>query len=105
MVMSKTSYSQPTYNLSSIKSAMSSVASLRITGSSRQTIQLLGFDDQDVVDAIQSIKNSDFHKTMPSNQMPTAPNQDVYKFSYNGVEIYAKFQNLAGFIVVSFKER
>lgn len=103
--MSNISFTQPTYNLSSIKAALCSVSSLRMTGSSRITATALGFDDQDVVDAIQAIKSTDFYKTMPPIKMPSSPNHDVYRFSFKGVEIYAKFQNLCGFIVVSFKER
>jgi len=103
--VSGTNFTQPTYDLSSIKAALSSVGSLRMTGSSRVTAVALGFDDQDIVNAIQSIKSSDFYKTMPSQKMPSSPNQDVYKFQFKGIDIYAKFQNLCGFIVVSFKEK
>lgn len=83
--------------------ALSDVNSLRITGSSRKGALELGFEDQDIVDAIQSIKTTDFYKTMPSQKIPGSANHDVYKFSFKGIGIYAKFQNLNGFIVVSFK--
>ncbi len=102
--MAGANFSQPTYNLSSIKKVLSSVDSLRMTGSSRATAFALGFEDQDIVDAIQSIQSTDFYKTMPSTAMPGSANHDVYKFSFKGIDIYAKFQNLNGFIVVSFKE-
>ncbi|MBM5096060.1 type II toxin-antitoxin system MqsR family toxin [Vibrio parahaemolyticus] len=100
-----TSFTTPTYNLSSLQQAFKSVNTLRMTGTARQGANALGMDDQDVVNAIQCLKPSDFYKTMPSAKMPTAANHDVYKFTWCGKEIYAKFQDLGGFIVVSFKEK
>ncbi len=95
----------PTYNLQTIKNACASTATLSMTGSARRGASALGMEDQDVVDAIQSLNPNDFHKTMPSIKMPTAANQDVYKFDWRGTKIYAKFQDLGGLLVVSFKEK
>ena len=62
--MTGTSYTNPTFNLASIKSSLDSIQKLRTTGRARVDYTALGFSEQDVVDAIASIKPSDFHKTM-----------------------------------------
>lgn len=94
-----------TYNLQNIKDQFSSVSVLRMTLSARQGASELGMDDQDVVNAIKSLTSHDFHKTMPSEKMPSAAHFDVYKFVWEGNNIYAKFQDLNGLLVVSFKEK
>ena len=102
--MTGTSYTNPTFNLASIKSSLDSIQKLRTTGRARVDYTALGFSEQDVVDAIASIKPSDFHKTMASDKMPIYGNFDVYKTSHKGINVYLKFQSINGFIVVSFKE-
>lgn len=74
-----------------------------MTKTARRGATSLGFDDQDIVDAIQSITSSHFYKTMPSDTSGY-PHHDVYKFVFKNVYIYLKFQDLAGHMVVSFKE-
>ncbi|MEA9419908.1 MULTISPECIES: type II toxin-antitoxin system MqsR family toxin [Aeromonas] len=101
--MTGTSYTNPTFNLSSIKNEFNNISKLRTTLTARKGYTELGFSDQDVVDAISSIDESEFHKTMPSNAMP-GYSFDVYKTTFKGKKIYVKFQNINGFIVVSFKE-
>lgn len=96
----------PTYDLASIKAEFKSVNSLRMTGSARQGAVALGFSDQDVVDAIQAINPEDFYKSMPPKHPQFSAMQDVYRPSFNGVELYVKFQILAsGQLVLSFKAR
>lgn len=97
------SFTTPTYNLASIKNSFSSVDKLRMTRVARQGAVTLGMDDGDVVDAIQSITSTDFHKTMPSEKMPHLANFDVYRMTWKSMNIYAKFQDIGGFMVVSFK--
>lgn len=99
-----TSFTTSTYNLNTVKAALSSVSNLRMTGVARRGAVSLGMDDSDIVNAIQSLKISDFYKTMASEKMPQYGNMDVYKTNWNGQNIYMKFQNIAGFIVVSFKQ-
>lgn len=97
---------EPTYNLLKIKSDFSSVKKLRLTRTARiNALDELGMDDQDIVDAIASLTSNDFYKTMPSIKKPCAPYLDVYRFSWKNQRIYAKFQDLCGLIVVSFKAR
>ncbi|MDH0309659.1 type II toxin-antitoxin system MqsR family toxin [Aeromonas caviae] len=101
--MTGTSYTNPTFDLNSIKSELDNIDKLRTTGAARRGFTELGFSDQDVVDAISQIKSGDFHKTMPSDKMP-AYYFDVYKTKYKNKNIYVKFQKIKDFIVVSFKE-
>jgi hypothetical protein len=96
-------YTTPTYDLTTIKKSLSSVSKLRMTRSSRLDAVALGFDDQDIVDVIKAVKETDFHKTMPSIKFPQAANQDVYRVHWKSLYLYLKFQYLNGFLVVSFK--
>ena len=97
------SFSNPTYNLESIKNSFSSVNKLRMTKVARQGAVALGMDDSDVIDAIQSITSANFHKTMPPDKMPHLANFDVYRITWKNTNIYTKFQDFGGFMVVSFK--
>ncbi len=100
--MTGVSFTIPSYDLESIQQALNSVSKLRMTMSARKGAISLGLDDQDIIDAIQSIDHRDFYKTMPSNN-PIFPYQDVYKFHWQALAIYAKFQNVNGYFVLSFK--
>lgn len=101
--MTGTSYTNPTFDLNSIKSELDNIDKLHATGAARRGFVELGFSDQDVVDAISQIKSGDFHKTMPSDKMPEYY-FDVYKTKYKSKNIYVKFQKIKDFTVVSFKE-
>ncbi|WP_394230926.1 type II toxin-antitoxin system MqsR family toxin, partial [Shewanella colwelliana] len=85
-----------------IQKFFSSIKNLRMIKTARIDATGLGFDDQDIIDAIQSINNKDFYKTMPS-RTPGYPYHDVYKFMFKDVYVYLKFQDLNGHMVVSFK--
>lgn len=100
-----TSFTNSTFNLATIKSTFSSISKLRTTSVAREGYTAMGMDDADVVAAIQALKENDFYKTMPSEKCPQYGNFDVYKSKWNGLDIYMKFQNINGFIIVSFKER
>jgi len=95
----------PTYQLQDIKNALNRVSKLRMTRVARQGANELGMDDQDIINAIQAITPSQFYKTMPSNKLPNALYLDVYRTHWNGKNVYAKFQDVCGFLVVSFKLR
>lgn len=96
-------FTTPTYNLTSIKEAFNCADKLRITRTARQGAMSLGMDDNDIVNAIQSITAINFHKTMPSENMPHLPHFDVYRITWNSINIYTKFQDIGAFMVVSFK--
>lgn len=93
---------KPTYKLSDLKKAVGTIKGLRMTGQARKDSTELGFDDQDVVSAIQSITEDKFYKTMAANK-PDLNNHDVYKFIFKDVSLYLKFQDFYGTMVVSFK--
>jgi hypothetical protein len=92
----------PTYDLNAIKKAFNSISKLRMTGTSRKDATNLGFDDQDIINAIQSISENDFYKTMPAKKTEMK-HHDVYKFRWLDLYIYLKFQDFNGHLVVSFK--
>lgn len=99
------SFKVPTYNLDSIKTALSSVEKLTMTNIARGCASAMGMDDQDVVDVIQRLKPENFYKTMPSDKCPHLQQFDVYHGDWKGTDIYLKFQFFNGFLVVSFKEK
>lgn len=76
-----------------------------MTYSASQGAAILGFSDQDVVDAIQALTEKDFYKSMPPKNPNFVAWQDVYNSRFKEVDLYIKFQiNANGEAVVSFKE-
>ncbi|MFT4060611.1 MAG: type II toxin-antitoxin system MqsR family toxin [Legionella sp.] len=73
---------RPSYNLNDIKKAFNNEHKLRMTVSAKQGQLALGFSNQDVVEAIQSLTSNDFYKSIE----PIAPGftawQDVYKSNF-----------------------
>lgn len=57
---------KPTYDLSSVKATFRRPDRLAITLTAWQDATGLGFDDQDVVDAIQFMDRCHFYKSMTS---------------------------------------
>ncbi len=97
---------RPSYNLSDIKKAFSNENKLIMTVSAKQGQLLLGFSDQDVIDAIHSLTNNDFYKSMEPKTPGFTAWQDVYKSNFKGVHLYIKFQvNTYGELILSFKEK
>ena len=79
-----------------------------MTVSARQGITDLGFSDENVIDAIQALEDSDFHKSMSPVKPGFTNWQDVYKSSFTDVELYIKFQQAKNgnfYMLLSFKER
>ena len=67
---------------------------------------LLNFSDVDVVNAIQALTSNDFYKSMSPEKPGFTAWQDVYKSSFQGAELYIKFQiNHKKELILSFKER
>lgn len=98
--------STPTYDLLLIQTAFSSVNTLRMTGSAQQGAVQLGFSDQDIVDAIKALKPKDFYKTMKPVKPGFTEMQDVYRSTFQDIDLYIKFQALSnGHILLSFKKR
>lgn len=94
-----------TYDLQTIKLSFATVAKLRVTGTALRDARSIGFSREDIVNAIQGIKKSDFLKSM-TTYADHRIWQDVYNTSYNGYLLYLKFQiDEEGHFVVSFKEK
>lgn len=100
----------PTYDLTTVK-ALVSVGQYLLTGAAHSGLGELGFDPTDASDCVLALVASDFHKTMPSDQMPGLF-QDVYKPSYCGHPVYLKLQIASGkppaeqyVVIISFKRK
>lgn len=98
---------EPHHDLSWIKHKISSGPdSYYLTKSARDGVLALGLDVSDVCECVEGLTPACFHKTMESDRMPGLW-QDVYRTTYQGVEIYLKLQIApAGqAVVISFKQR
>jgi motility quorum-sensing regulator/GCU-specific mRNA interferase toxin len=94
-----------TYDLEAIKQALSAVKKLRMTATALSGARSMGFAQQDIVDAIQQLKRSDFVKSMTTHADHRIW-QDVYNTEYNEYFLYIKFQvDEMGHFVISFKEK
>ncbi len=97
---------KPTYKLDVIKLAFDDVGKLCMTATAMQGQYDLEFNDQDVVNAIQALTSSDFHKSMTPIHAKFASWQDVYKSTFKEVELYIKFQvDNRGEMIISFKAK
>lgn len=96
----------PTYDLISIKAAFDCPDKLVMTTSAKQGQVALDFTDEDVVNAIQTLTQRNFYKSMPPLHTNFVAWQDVYKTHFKGVELYIKFQiNSKRELILSFKEK
>jgi len=101
-----TEKNKPTYDLEAIKLAFNDVDKLRMTVTAMQGQYDLEFSDQDVVDTIQALTSHDFHKSMAPIHTKFISWQDVYKPTFNGIELYIKFQvDSRGKMIISFKAK
>ncbi len=101
-----TEKNKPTYDLDAIKLAFDNVDKLRMTATAMQGQYIVGFSDQDVVDTIQTLAGSDFYKSMAPAHAKFISWQDVYKPTFNSVELYIKFQvDSRGEMIISFKAK
>ena len=66
----------------------------------------LGFDDEGILEVIQSMSHRHFHKSMTS-RLDNRIWQDVYYVPTEFEELYVKFtwDPTEGFVLLSFKER
>ncbi len=94
-----------TYDLEAIQLVFSNIKKLRVSASALRDARAIGFTRQDMVDAIQSIKRSDFFKSMTTYANHRIW-QDVYYSKFKEYELYIKFQiDNEGHFVISFKEK
>ena len=95
---------KPTYDLDAFKAASRSVEQLRVTTTAVRTATALGFDRADIVATIQSMRRSQFYKSMTAYGDHRIW-QDVYHVSSPAGTLYVKFtaDALAEFLLLSFK--
>lgn len=106
MIIKMISKKTPTYDLITIKTAFDCPAKLVMTTSAKQGQVKLDFSDEDVVNAIQTLTQRNFYKSMPPLHTSFVAWQDVYKTHFKGVELYIKFQfNAKRELILSFKEK
>jgi len=94
-----------TDDLEDIKIIFSSKEKLRVTSTALRDARAMGFSQQDMVDAIQQLKRTDFVKSMTTHANHRVW-QDVYNTEFNGYLLYIKFQvDEMGHFIISFKEK
>lgn len=75
-----------------------------MTASARAGLIALDWDDEVAVKVIQKLTRREFYKSMTC-YADSKIWQDVYRASYEGVELYIKFQrDEQGYFTISFKE-
>lgn len=95
---------KPRYDLMNIKQAFCTIDKLNMTFTAMQGQYELELSDQDVVDAIQGLCEEDFYKSMPPKHKNYSAWHDVYKSTFNEIDLYIKFQvDKRGEMIVSFK--
>lgn len=96
------------YSLEAIKKAFSNPEQLggNITLSAFSSAQEVGFTTEDIIKAIQMLKQNNFYKSMNS-YADYKIWQDVYYLTYQGVKLYIKFsiKENGKFLLLSFKEK
>ena len=63
----------------------------------------LGLDRTDIEACVLNLGPTDFYKTMPA-QSKIGHMQDVYRPTYEGIDIYLKLQHDSKAVIISFKE-
>jgi motility quorum-sensing regulator/GCU-specific mRNA interferase toxin len=95
-----------TYDLDAFQAAFSTVERLRVTGAAVRSAAALGFDRADIVATIQTMRRSQFYKSMTSYADHRVW-QDVYHVPSPAGTLYVKFtaDTVSEFLLLSFKER
>lgn len=96
---------KPHYRLDEIKLIFSAVDYLRMGTTALITMNELNFTAEDVVRVVQSLKVSDFYKSMTSYRDHRIW-QDVYHKRYQNIVLYIKFTiDDEGYLILSLKEK
>lgn len=99
---------KPHHDLLAIKTKFSDVDALEITRTAETTARKLGYGLQDVVDAVQELRASDFVSSSPAHS-PAVPGvwHDTYTMRWGGHHLYMKFAGttIIDIVLVSFKEK
>ena len=97
---------KPTYDLKAIKTAFATAAGLKATGSAIRDAAALGFGSAEIIDTVQSIQRTHFHKSMTSYADHRVW-QNVYYVPSEVGTLYVKFtaDAVTEFLLLSFKEK
>ena len=97
---------KPTHDLEAFKAAFVSVDRLNVTGIALRNAAELGFGREEIVATIQTMRRSQFYKSMTSYADHQAWH-DVYHVSSSVGVLYVKFTSdlVMEFLFLSFKEK
>jgi len=97
---------KPTYDLDAFKAAFASVDALHVTGTALRGAAALGFGRAEIVATIQTMRRSQFYKSMTAYGDHRIW-QDVYHVPSEAGLLYVKFtaDAVTEFLLVSFKEK
>ena len=97
---------KPTYDLDAFKAAFTTVEQLRVMGVAVRTAAALGFDRAEIVATIQTMRRSQFHKSMAAHADHRVW-QDVYHVPSPAGTLHVKVlaDTVSEFLLLSFKER
>ncbi len=97
---------RPTYDLNAIKVAFATAKGLKATGSAVRNAAALGFGRAEIIETIQSMQRTHFHKSMTSDTDHRIW-QDVYYVPSKAGRLYIKFtaDAVTEFLLLSFKEK
>ncbi len=97
---------KPICDFDAFKAAFATVEHLRVTGAAVRTAATLGFDRAEIVATIQTMRRSQFYKSMTACADHRVW-QDVYHVPSPAATLYVKFTADAAseFLPLSFKER
>lgn len=97
---------RPTYDLEAFKAAFSSIEALRMTFTAANDAANLGFGKPEIVSTLQTMRQSQFYKSMTS-KADYKVWQDVYYVPSRVGILYVKFtaDTVTLFKLLSFKEK
>ena len=97
---------RPTFDLNAIKAAFATANGLQATGSAVRNAAALGFGRAEIVETIQSIHRTHFHKSMTSDADQRMW-QDVYYVPSKVGRLYVTFtaDAVTAFLLLSFQEK
>ena len=97
---------KPTYDLDAFRAAFGRGERLRVTGTATRSAAALGFGSREIVAIIQTMRRSQFYKSMTSHADHCVW-QDVYHVPSSVGTLYVKFtaDSVSQFLLLSFKEK
>ena len=98
---------RPTHDLRSIQAKFADVTSLEITRTAENSAKRMGYDLNDVWEAVQDLEPGDFVRSEPAHS-PPVPGvwHDTYTMRWDGMHLYIKFAGttVVDIVLTSFKE-